>query len=596
MASLVFRLARRRSEPQIEPVLRGLGSAPHRGTEMATRTLGSAVLGVANGDGPSTGSLDADDRLLAAIAGRLDEADELAKELLDEGAAVDVGNPASVVRALFRRDGERAVGRLRGVFEAIVTDGEQAWCWRDQLGFRPLFYRDAPDGFVAATEAKQVAAAAGVTPEPDMDVLDLILFGDFDDDTPSALHGVERLRKSTLLHADHERARRAAYWDPSGLIETAHPDMDELRERFDALMAQAVRRTLTGDDAVSLSGGLDSPTVAAFAAPEHLRLSGRPLGAVSAVYPDQPEVDESVWIEEVAASLGLRLHTYRRAADPLEGLQEWTRLFDGPVPTVVVNDAKEHYDTAVALGYRTMLTGELAEYLVDQRRYLPSHLLRTGRWGPLRGTYRIQRAQGVSTMSFARQLTQTFTPRSVEALRIRARGPARAVGLPSWVDGARVTRAEIAMLEPARDRWNASQLAGLAGPGLTNEADEVCQEVAGIMSRRPWVDVDLYEFFLSLPPEVKYLGRRRKDLIRLLMRGRIPDSIVDRPSKTLFNASIMARVRYDELRRWLLDPPVQVGGIRYDLLADRLRAEDMSLMEYQWAKDLACVHAFLSLW
>jgi hypothetical protein len=58
----------------------------------------------------------------------------------------------------------------------------------------------------------------------------------------------------------------------------------------------------------------------------------------------------------------------------------------------------------------------------------------------------------------------------------------------------------------------------------------------------------------------------------------------------------MARVRYDELRRWLLDPPIRVLGIRYDVLADRLRAEDMSLMEYQWAKDLACVHAFLSLW
>jgi asparagine synthase (glutamine-hydrolysing) len=596
MASLVLRLARRGSAADIEPVVRGLRAAPHRGTVIATQSLGGAAVGVSDGDGPSSASLDADGRLLVGFAGKLDEADDLAKQLLDDGASVEVGNAASIVRELFHRDGEGAVGRLRGVFEAVVTDGMQAWSFRDHLGFRPMFYRDAPEAFVAATEAKQVVAAAGIAPEPDMDVLDRILFGDFDDTTPSALRGVDRLRKSTLLHARGEGIRATPYWDPAPLIETAHPDMDELRERFDALMTQAVRRTLTGDDAVSLSGGLDSPTVAAFAAPEHLRLSGQPLGAVSAVYPDQPEVDESRWIEDVASFLGLRLHTYRRSADPLEGVQEWTRLFDGPVPTVVVNDAKEHYDTAVALGYRTMLTGELAEFLVDQRRYLPSHLLRTGRWGALRGTHRIQRAQGVSTMAFARQLTQTFTPRSVEALRVRVRGPARAVGLPPWVDARRLTHAEIAVLEPARERWRASQLAGLSGPGLTNEADEVCQEVAGIMSRRPWVDVDLYEFFLSLPPEVKYLGGRRKDLIRLLMRGRVPDSIVDRPTKTLFNASIMARIRYGELRRWLLEPPVHVRGIRYDLLADRLRAEDMSLMEYQWAKDLACVHAFLALW
>jgi asparagine synthase (glutamine-hydrolysing) len=596
MASLVVRFARRDSGSDTRPVLDGLRASAHRGTDTATETLGRVSVGVANGGGPSVASLDSDGRLLVAFAGRLDEADDLAKELLEEGRSVEVGNVASIVRGLFDRDGQRAVERLRGVFEAVVTDGSRVWAFRDQLGFRPMFYRDTPDAFVAATEAKQVAATAGLSPEPDLDVLDRILFGDFDDTTPSALRGIQRLRKSTLLSADADGIRTAPYWDPSSLIETAHPDMDELRGRFDELMTQAVRRTLTGEDAVSLSGGLDSPTIAAFAAPAHLGISGQPLGAVSAVYPDQPEVDESRWIEDVASFLGLRLHTYRRAADPMEGLQEWTRLFDGPVPTVVVNDAKEHYETAVALGYRTMLTGELAEFLVDQRRYLPSHLLRTGRWDALRGTYRIQRRQGVSTVAFGRQLTQTFTPRAVEALRIRLRGPARAVGLPAWVDRARLLRAEIAVLEPARDRWRASQLAGLSGPGLTNEADEVCQEVAGIMSRRPWVDVDLYEFFLSLPPEVKYLGGRRKDLIRLLMRGRVPDSIVDRPSKTLFNASIMARVRYDELRRWLLDPPVHVRGIRYDLLADRLRAEDMSLMEYQWAKDLACVHAFLALW
>ena len=596
MASLVFRFARRGSPDDVEPLLRGIRASPHRGTDVATATLGAASVAVANGSGPSHAALAADDGLLAGLAGRVDEADELAKELLDEGRSVDVSNPASIVLSLFRRDGEAAVARLRGIFEGVVTDGRVAWVFRDQFGFRPMFYRDASDGFVAATEAKQVVAAAGIAPEPDLDVLDHILFGDFDDETPAALSGVHRLPKSTLLRVAPDGIRARTYWDPAALLETADPDDDELRERFDALMTQAVRRTLTGNDVVSLSGGLDSPTVAAFAAPEHIRISGRPLAALSAVYPDQPDVDESVWIAEVATFLGLPSHTYRRTAKPLEGMQEWTRLFDGPVPTVVVNDAKEHYATARTLGFGTMLTGELAEFLVDQRRFLPAHLLRTGRWDGLARTYRIQRGQGVSALGYARQLVSAFAPISVEAARIRMGGPARAVGLPTWVDRNRVARAEISALVPARDRWLDSQLAALGGPGLTMEADEVCQELCGVMSRRPWADVDLFEFFLSLPAETKYVGQRRKDLIRMLMRGRIPDSIVDRPTKTLFNSSIMARIEYEELRRWLMDSPVRVSGIRYDLLADRLRREDMSLMEYQWAKDLSCVHAFLSLW
>jgi len=596
MASLVVRLARRGSAADVDPVLRGVRAAPHRGGEEESASLGAFSVAVSNGPGPLTASVDAGDGVLVAFAGRLDEADELAKELRDGGLSVDVANHASILRALIQRDGVAAVGRLRGIFEAAVSDGRSVQVFRDHFGFRPMFYRDTPDAFVAATEAKQVAAAAGIAPEPDVDVLEGILFGEFDDATPAALRGVSRLRKSTLLRADQDGVRSSAYWDPSPLLETTHPDMDELRDRFDELMARAVRRTLTGSDVVSLSGGLDSPTVAAFAAPEHLRLAGRPLAALSAVYPDQPDVDESEWIEDAASYLRLDLHTYPRSARALEGLQEWTRLFDGPVPTLMINDAKEHYDTAVRLGFRTMLTGELAEFLVDQRRYLPSHLLRTGRWRALAGTYRTQRAQGVSSIAFARQLTQTFNPKVVEAARIRIGGPARPVGVPEWIDERRVARAQIAAIVPVRERWLSSQLSALGGPGLTNEADEVCQELCGIVSRRPWADVDLFEFFFSLPAEVKYMGRRRKDLIRVLMRGRVPDSILDRPTKTIFNTSIMARVDYGELRRWLTDPPVRMEGIRYDLLADRLGHEDLSLLEYQWAKDLACVHAFLALW
>ncbi len=595
MASLVFLLARRGSvDPGVS--LRGLRAAPHRGERTEVAQLGRAAVGVTNGSGPASATIATAPGWLAAVAGRIDNLEGLAKELLDQGSEVEADVAASVVLGSFLRHGEDAVALLRGVFEGVVTDGTRAWLFRDQFGFRPLFFHDGASSFVAATEAKQVVAAAGLSLEPDLDAVDRILFGDFNDDTPSSLCGVRRLPKSTLLQVDERGVRTRCYWDPRPLLETADPDIDELRERFDALMEQAVGRTLTGQDVLSLSGGLDSPTVAAFAAPAHVRVAGKPLAALSTVYPDQPQVDESVWIEEVASSLEMPLHTYRRSARPLDGLQEWMRLFDGPVPTLVVNDAKEHYDRAVSLGYRTMLTGELAEFLVDQRKFLVSHLLRARRWEALREIHAINRQRGVSALSFAGQLAATFTPSRLEALRIRRRGPAARVGLPAWVDPARVTRAELAQPVAGRDRWAAAQLAALGGPGLTMEADEICQEVSGIMSRRPWADVDLFEFFASLPAETKYQGRRRKDLVRLLMRGRLPDSVLNRPTKTLFNASILARIEYEELRRWLLDPPVRVVGIRYDLLAERLGREDLSLIEYQWAKDLACVQAFLALW
>lgn len=596
MASLVFVLARRGAADAPITVRRALGISPHRGQATDVVRSGDAVVGIATGTGPARATVASDEGWVAAFCGRLDNIDDLAKGMSEEGRGFDAGSPASVLLASFRTHGDEALGRLRGVFEGVVSDGTSAWVVRDQFGFRPLFFHDGPAAFVAATEVKQVVEAAGLSSEPDLDVVDRILFGDFDDATPAAFRGVQRLPKASVLEVGGPTSRIRRYWDPRAVLETSAPDADELAERFDELMRQAVGRTLTGHDVLSLSGGLDSPTIAFFAAPLHRSLAGEPLAALSAVYPDQPEVDESIWIEEVARTFDMPLQTYRRSARPLDGLQDWVRLFDGPVPTLVVNDAKEHYDRAAALGLRTMLTGELAEFLVDQRTFYLAHLLRTGRIGALRGVVAARRSRGSSVRSLAAELTHAFTPRSIESTWIRRRGPARGAGLPAWVDRRRVIEAEIEHVRPARDRWATSQLTALNGPGLTMEADEVCQEVSGVMSRRPWVDVDLFEFFLSLPAEVKYQGARRKDLLRILMRGRVPDSVLDRPTKTLFNASILARIDYEELGRWLVDPPEHLPGFRYDILEERLARQDLSLIEYEWAKDLACAHAFLALW
>ena len=127
------------------------------------------------------------------------------------------------------------------------------------------------------------------------------------------------------------------------------------------------------------------------------------------------------------------------------------------------------------------------------------------------------------------------------------------------------------------------------------ESDTIIQELCGIRVRRPWADVDLWEFFLGLRAETKFPDSRRKALARDLLRDRVPDFILDRKGKVVFDDSIMERIDYVALRRWLVDPPVRVRGVDYGLLEKHLADEDMGLWDHIWAKDLASVHAFLAL-
>jgi asparagine synthase (glutamine-hydrolysing) len=575
-----------------DDVARMLAAAPHRGPRRETLTAGRCVLGTANPDGRSDASLATADGMAAAFTGVLDNAADVVRELEGRGSAPASSTPAAVVLAGFRHFGEGLPHRLRGIFACVLTDGDRLWCFRDHAGYATLFYRPGPGGLHVATEAKQVVAGAGLPRQPDLEVIERIFYGDLDDDTPTALKGVRHLPKATVLSSAGDGVRLRRYWDPEALLETARYSDDEVAERFHHLFAQAVRRMLSGEDVVSLSGGIDSPPIAAVAAPEHLRLTGRPISALSAVYPDQPSVDESEYIKIVADSLGILLHTYPRKARPLVGLAEWVRRLDGPVPVILHSDVEEHYRHVARLGFRTMLTGEVAEFVFAMRPHTLSHLLLAGRIGAFRRYFSALRARGVSPVQLATQLAAGVAPAPAVAAYARRRG---AVGsrAPEWVDAGRVRRVAAQYVAPARRRWAQQQLLGFIGPGLTMEADDVVQALFGVRTRRPWSDIDLWEFFLSLPAEVKYGDPQRKGLVRTLMRGRVPDAILDRRTKTDFEASFMARIDYPALRRWLLDPPYRMPGVDYRRLAERLERENFSVADHHWATDLAATHAFL---
>ena len=589
--------SRARTAPDHDAVQRALLAAPHRGKDAQILTSGRCVLGVATGGDATDAWVVSEPGLAVAVAGMLDDVEALAERLTGLGhPPADPSDPASVVVAAWRAWGEDAPAHLRGNHAVALTDGEGLWAFRDQIGYRALFYRDDETGTVVASEAKQVASGAQISLEPDMEVLEHIFFSDYDDDTPAAIRGVRRLPKASMMRADEHGTRWRKYWHPERLLETRRYEDDDLAERFDALMTQAVTRGFRGPDVVALSGGIDSPAIAAYGARPHLVRYDAPLGALTASYPDQPSVDETDYVRLVAGRLDMPLHLFTRHASTMEGLQEWTRLFDGLVPVFLAPDAEMTMRAAREHGYRVMHGGFAAELVMDMRHSLIAYLLVTGRIGAARDHARLQLDKGTRPSAVARQILSVLVPRVVYATAKRWAPPRRGSRVPAWVDIGRVNARAVRTSVAPRARWRQAQLGGFRGPGLSTEAIEVVGELCGVASRRSWADVDLWEFFLSLPADQKFPDATTKGLVRRLLRDRVPDEILDRRDKTVFNESIQARIDYAELERWLGGGRRLIGGIDYDLLRRRLDARDLGVFEHIWARDLASVHAFVGLW
>jgi asparagine synthase (glutamine-hydrolysing) len=568
-------------------VERALRAAPHRGEELDVRTLGAVSLGTSNTPDLRDAWIAVAGDRAAVVTGTLDNAAELGLD----------GDPAGAVLAAFDTWGEDAPARLRGVFAGAWTDGTRLVVFRDHLGLAPLFHRDGEDGFVAATEGKQVAAGSGIAREPDIEAVEAMFFGRFDA-RRTMLRGVDRFPRASNATVAHGEASFRRFWDPEPILETARLSLPEAQEQLSALVERAVHRSLTGADAISLSGGIDSPTIAAYAAPRARELTGDPLLAVSSVYPEDPGVDESEWIELVTEHLGLRLHAYTPSSRPLDDVSRWVDLLDGPVDTMSIPELAENYRFARGLGARNVLTGEMAEWVFTFGQHLIGHLVLHGRLRASVGWVRDQRARGAPWKVIAQRAGPSLVSPRLALGYLRARRREDYRQLPEWVDrdaaGTPGPRPDLA--RPARRRWLEHQLAPLVGVGAYSfDADAIVAAACGVHVRRPLVDVDLWEFALSLPAEIKFPNALPKSLLRESVRSRLPDALLDRTDKTFFNDFALRTADYDGLRSRALASEVRIDGVDYARLAERIDARDLSVVELLWAYDLARAHAFLEL-
>jgi hypothetical protein len=89
---------------------------------------------------------------------------------------------------------------------------------------------------------------------------------------------------------------------------------------------------------------------------------------------------------------------------------------------------------------------------------------------------------------------------------------------------------------------------------------------------------------------------RFKSLVRGLLRGVVPDEILDRKGKTLFNDHVMTQIDYPTLGRLLCEPRYRLPGVNYPRLAQRIQQQNFNRFDWFWAKDLAWIHAFLNAW
>ncbi len=289
--------------------LRGLGpdgggtwSGPAGHCDVA---IGAALRIRTPEDGNDRQPLVSDDGSLVMVAdARLDNRLDLLPALSVESTEPD----SRLIAATYERWGRACVERLVGVFAFALVDRRRGGVLlaRDHIGSRPLVTYEG-NGIVAfASTALALTALPAVGHDLDEQWVREILALTYSDRT--YVDGVRWVPPGHAVWIDADGVRRWAWWDPDPehVVDRGGPEAHaaRLRNAFD----EAVAGQLHGAGTVGafVSGGLDSPSVAATVAgqiaPRRLRTyTSAPPPEWDGPTPPNWDADESALVRDLAA-------------------------------------------------------------------------------------------------------------------------------------------------------------------------------------------------------------------------------------------------------------------------------------------------------
>ena len=335
-----------------------------------------------------------------------------------------------------------------------------------------------------------------------------------------------------------------------------------------------------------LSGGLDSTSIGYY-----MRRHSRHVRAFTIGF-EEPEYDEADHAAAAARHLGLEhdveVLSESRVRDLLPRV---TDLLDEPMadPSVIPTHllsifAREHVKVALGgdgsdellMGYRTYQALKLAGWLDALPALARSVYARAARRLPDRTNGVYGKARRFVAGLDVRPETRLLARLGAFGLGARTfmAAPLRAE-LPPTVEGEPVS--EIARSFTGARDWGDQTVGAYVRSYLQEDIlakVDRASMAASLEVRAPFLMPELIDYLATVPSTVKLPGLTRKSLLRRVMRGRIPDSIIDRPKRG-FGAPLDTWFRGDlaQLARDNLDPERvrAVGILDADAAADLLR-------------------------
>ena len=546
-------------------------------------------------------------RALITYNGELYNYRELREELRAKGYVFRSASDTEVILNLYLEHGVDMLAKMNGIFAFAIWDlaARRMFLARDQLGVKPLYYMQTPQGFVFASEIKALACVEGFDRSIDHSALYYHLAYLWSPAPHTMFKQVKKLEPGCALLI--EKGTVARWWRYYDVPYTAEPDhlpVEEAIRLTRQTLETAVRRQMVSDAPLGafLSGGLDSSAVVAMAARETGRgkkLTCYTIEAQGGAFAEEGFIDDLPFAKAAAKRLDVDLRMVKIGPEMATHLERMIYHLDEPHADPAPINAMLISRMAREEGIKVLLSGGGGDDIFSgYRRHFAIMMERYWAWAP-KGfrSFAARRAKSISSSSaLGRRLAK------VAKLMGRTQDE-RIAGLFSWLDedvldslvgggyGEEARRGD-----PLRASLN--RLPGgvhplnrmlyldtkhfLADHNL-GYLDKMCM-AEGVEARVPLLDPDLVALAARLPVSFKQKGREGKWIFKKAMEPYLPKEVIYRP-KTGFGAPLRRWLNHD--LKELLEDTLSEDALRRRGLFDATAARQLIKLNQSGAVDAA---------
>lgn len=487
---------------------------------------------------------------------------ELRAELEGLGYKFRTNSDTEVLLLLYRHFKEDCLHKLNGQFAFAIWNSseKELFLARDRMGIRPLFYHHSKGEFLFASEIKCLLECDSLRPELDPEALNQV-FTFWTIPSPGTIFkGVYELPPAHYMKIGEKGKEIAPYWKLDFQAQEdalSSMSIEERMEELGARIEDSVRMRLRADVQVAayLSGGLDS------SATTHMIKKVEPgvLNTFSIGF-DDDEFDETSYQDTVSKYLDTNHRSISCSrSDIAENFakvlwhSEIPLLRTGAVPMFKLSNLVHEN------GIKVVITGEGADEFLGGYNIFKETLIREfwsrqpdSRIRPLLleklYPYLAQfkgKSGNMHRFFFGHRLTETASPiyshmvrwnnskhiktHFSDALRQNQQiDPVESLlsGLPEGMGNWDTL---------SRAQWLESKLF-LSGYLLSSQGDRVSM-AHSVEGRYPFLDHRVVEFCMGLRSQDKLRGLNEKYILKKLMNGHLPESVVAR-SKQAYRAPV----------------------------------------------------------